>query len=124
MKFSRLIDIAYAMESTKRQHRCFHCAFIFKGNKIYSIGWNILKTHPITKKHPYTKEINGLHAEAAAAIKFGELNCSGLDFFVLRIGESGKIMNSKPCPGCQSLIGGLNFRRIHYTDNQGQVVRL
>ena len=49
----RLENIAW--ENLSRESRCFHVAFIFRGNNILSVGTNSNKTHPKIKQYIYIR---------------------------------------------------------------------
>jgi tRNA(Arg) A34 adenosine deaminase TadA len=117
MRFEKLEEIAYSLLD-KRDSRCFHVAFILKKKRILSIGWNKSATHPLTKKYNY-QPFAKTHAELAAVIRLGEIDCSNLDLAVLRINKNDKIDSSKPCSGCAHMIKQLNFRNVYYTSSDG-----
>lgn len=126
-KFSRLIEISYALLETKRELRCFHTTFIIKKGKIVAIGWNKTKTHTRNLKLDYRdkngndiRNFVGLHSENAAVIKYGQDDCSDCDFVNIRINRNGDIASSRPCQGCLSLVNQLGYKRFFYTNNQGQ----
>ena len=78
----RLENIAW--ENLSRESRCFHVAFIFRGNNILSVGTNSNKTHPKIKQYGY-EDHSRLHAELSACIKLGEEDCRKYSIGVLRI---------------------------------------
>jgi deoxycytidylate deaminase len=114
---SRIEEIAYALEPN-RNGTYFHCAAIFKRNKILSIGVNSFKTHPLAIKYGYDN--GNVHAELAAVVKMGLTNCSGLSIAVLRIGRNNKLAMSKPCCHCNKLIYNLGFKSVYFTDRNGK----
>lgn len=116
-RFEKLEEIAYSLLD-KRDSRCFHVAFILKKNRVLSIGWNKQTTHPLIKKYNY-QPFSKTHAELAAVVKFGEIDCSNLDLAVLRINKNNKLDLSKPCSGCSHMIHQLNFKNIYYTTQFG-----
>lgn len=118
MNFEKLEEIAYSLLD-KRDSRCFHVAFILKKKRIISIGWNKSSTHPLTKKYNY-QPFAKTHAELAAVIRLGEMDCSDFDMAVLRINKNDKIDSSKPCVGCSHMIKQLNFRNVYYTSANGE----
>jgi len=42
----------------------------------------------------------------------------------LRVDRTGKLANSKPCCGCQSVIQQFDVGEVWYSDNKGNVVML
>ena len=57
-------------------------------------------------------------------MKSGKENLKDYKMVVLRVDRTGKLNNSKPCCGCQSVIEQFNVGEVWYSDNVGQVVRL
>lgn len=114
---SKIEEISYALEPN-RNGTYFHCAAIFKRNKILSIGINSFKTHPLAIKYGYREPT--VHAELQAAIKLGLTNCSGLSIAVLRIGRNNKLAMSKPCVHCSKLISDLGFKNVYFTGRNGE----
>ena len=112
----RLENIAW--ENLSRESRCFHIAFIFRGNNILSIGTNSNKTHPKIKQYGY-EDHSKLHAELSACIKLGEEDCRKYSIGVLRIDRNGKLNHSKPCYHCSHLIEVLNFKKVYFTNQFG-----
>lgn len=122
--YKRLIEIAYALEPKYRVGRCFHVAFITKGSKIISIGWNSHKSHPENLRHEGYRFDSGTHAELSAVLKGGKQDYSGYRIFVIRIDRNGKVAMSKPCCGCQSVCRQLNFKTVYYSGKDGELCRL
>lgn len=114
----RLEEIAYGLLDHRGTIRCFHCAFIFRKNKILSIGLNSEKSHTLTKKFAYHK-LAKCHAELKAAIRGGLDDYSDYNLAVLRIDRNNNLNNSKCCSGCFSMAKQLNFKNIYYTDKNG-----
>lgn len=109
----------FAKFNLQNKYRCNHIAFIFKGKKILAIGRNSNKTHPKINFHEY-HEFSRLHAELSACIRFGKEDCRKYSLAVLRIDRNGEFNQSKPCPGCQSVIRQLNFKKVFYTNEYGE----
>lgn len=99
--------------------RCYHIAAIFKGNEIFSIGQNSNKTHPKIQDYQY-HPFSRLHAELAACIKFGNTDCRKYSIAVIRVDRNGKLNQSCPCDGCKSVINQLRFKKVYYTNEQGE----
>jgi len=106
-------------DTLANKYRCNHIAFIFKGKKILSVGRNSNKTHPKIAKFKY-HSFSRVHAELSACIRLGEEDCSKYSIAVLRIDRNGKFNQSCPCEGCKSIINQLGFKKVFYTDENGQ----
>jgi hypothetical protein len=122
---NRTIDIAKAMCPLNLEHRCSHMAFLIRCGKIVHIGTNSCKSHPETLKYDYKDHQKvGIHAELAVCMKSGKENLKDYKMIVLRVDRTGKLANSKPCCGCQSVIQQFNVGEVWYSDNSENVVRI
>lgn len=117
--FERIKEISYALLEKGRSGRCHHIAFISRKSKILSIGINDYnKTHPKLKEFNYNP-LSKIHAEMAACLKLGLIDCTGLTMFSLRVDMNDKTANAKPCLGCARLISSLSFKECYYTNDIG-----
>lgn len=122
---NRTIDIAMALCPLNLEHRCSHMAFLIRCGKIVHIGTNSCKSHPETLKYDYKDHQKvGIHAELAVCMKSGKDNLKDYKMIVLRVDRTGKLANSKPCCGCQSVIQQFDVGEVWYSDNKGNVVML
>lgn len=120
----RTIDIAKAMCPLNTEHRCSHIAFLIKSGKIVHIGTNGCKSHPKTLNYAYQNhQLVGIHAELAVCMKSGKTNLRHFKMVVLRINRNGKLDNSRPCCGCQSVIDQFNVGDVWYSNTNGEVVK-
>lgn len=110
---------AIAWKKLSRKNRCYHIAFIFKKNRILSIGLNSKKTHPKIKEYGY-EDFSRLHAELSACIRFGQNDCKKYSIAVLRIDRNGKLNQSKPCDCCSNVIRQLKFKKVYFTNSKGE----
>lgn len=107
------------------EHRCSHMAFLIRCGKIVHIGTNSCKSHPETLKYDYKDHQKvGIHAELAVCMKSGKDNLKDYKMIVLRVDRTGKLANSKPCCGCQSVIQQFDVGEVWYSDNKGNVVMM
>lgn len=121
---NRTVDIAKAMCPLNIEHRCSHIAFLIKNSKIVHIGTNSCRTHPETLKYDYKDhQLVGIHAELAVCMKSGKENLKDYKMVVLRVDRTGKLANSRPCCGCQSVIKQFNLEEVWYSDAKGDVVK-
>ena len=103
-------------------------AAIVRGNKIISVGFNHMKTHPFQAKYAKNSEAIYLHAEihsiknALREVDVDELN--KCDIYITRVkkkkaGDKHFVWGlSKPCPGCERAIAEFGFRRTIYTTDE------
>lgn len=97
-----------SLKSTHRQHK-IGCAIVYK-NKVVSVGFNQLKTHP-ESTHPY----KSIHAEFDAVYKCDPALLSESDIYVYREDKRGNLAIAKPCKYCEILIHNAGIRNIFYT---------
>lgn len=110
--------IAWQKLSRDYSGRCYHIAAIFRGNSILAVGQNSKKTHPKILDYDY-HDFSKLHAELAACIKFGQVDCRKYNIAVIRIDRNGEFNQSCPCDGCKSVIKQLKFKKVYFTNNEG-----
>jgi tRNA(Arg) A34 adenosine deaminase TadA len=122
---NKAIDIAHALCPTNWQNvNNSHIAFLVKKNKITKIGWNRKRTHPEIAKHPYHEGYVGTHAELDVILKSGEDDLEDHSMIVLRVDRKGRLANSKPCPGCLSLIKSYSLNNVYFSNTEGQIEKL
>ena len=122
---NKAIDIAHALCPTNWQKvNNSHIAFLVRKNKITKIGWNRRRTHPEIAKHPYHEGYVGTHAELDVILKSGEDNLEDHSMIVLRVDRKGRLANSKPCPGCLSLIKSYSLNNVYFSNTEGQIEKL
>ena len=121
----KAIDIAHALCPTNWKNvNNSHVAFLVKKNKIVKIGWNRKRTHPEISKHPYHDGYVGTHAELDVILKSGLEDLNDHSMIVLRVDRKGRLANSKPCPGCLSLLKSYNVEEVFYSDSEGNIEKL
>lgn len=119
---NRLLKIAYDL-----RHLCDadnkHITFLIKGKRVVSLGTNnSFKTHPKGKELGYYA--NGIHSELHAYIKLRDKSLiPHLTVVNVRLSKTGKINLSKPCKCCEPFLKGLGFKRLYYTNEQGNFVK-
>ena len=94
-------------------------------NEIVSVGYNKLKTHPISKRFQKHEEAIFLHAEAMALNEASKClspqELSKAELYVLRVKKSDCGATvwglSKPCSGCMSAIEHFDIKKVYYTNN-------
>ena len=122
---NKAIDIAHALCPTNWQNvNNSHIAFLVRKNKITKIGWNRKRTHPEITKHPYHEGYVGTHAELDVILKSGEDNLKNHSMIVLRVDRKGRLANSKPCPGCLSLIKSYCLDEVYFSNIEGHIEKL
>ena len=75
-------------------------------------------------KHPYHEGYVGTHAELDVILKSGEDDLQDHSMIVLRVDRKGRLANSKPCPGCLSLIKTYNLSDVYFSNADGKIEKL
>ena len=125
MKFlDRAVKMAYDRFEPNRLHRCYHFAVAFDGNKPLAIAQNNpvqmnAKAKRIGKQFNVQTYIDFpfLHSETNLICKlykeYGYIR-SSWKMVVIRIGRSGKMMISKPCSNCQTVLNNVHWNSNIY----------
>lgn len=95
--------------------RTKHIAGIFRGNTLIAAGFNQRKSHPFQKKFGKNNDSIFLHAEVSA-IYNATKRIHPMDFnrcilVVIRV-YNDKLLNSKPCVGCQRCIRTFGLKQV------------
>ena len=127
--FKKYVEITRALMNEGFSTRTFHTTFIIKKNKIQKIGVNTSKTHPTNLRYKYTgsagediRAMVGVHSELSAVLKYGKEDCSDCTFVNVRIDRKGRVTMSKPCRGCQDMLDQVGFKRLYYSNTDGEFV--
>lgn len=121
----RTLSLAKVMCPINREMRTSHVSFLIKSSKIVHIGWNKNRSHPMNLRYPYHKGRNlGLHAELDVCLKSGKDDLSSYTMVVIRVDNNGKVCNSKPCNGCQSVIKQFGIDEVWYSNLNGEIVKM
>ena len=121
----RTLDLAKAMCPINFERRASHIAFLIKGRKIVHVGMNTAKSHPRTREHKYLEyQHTGVHAELNVCIKSGKEDLSKYKLVIIRVNRNDEITNSKPCPGCQSVISQFAVGEVWYSTDKGEFEKL
>jgi deoxycytidylate deaminase len=110
----RFFDLAkkIRVHSDHYQHQ-LGCVIV-KKNRIVSVGFNKLKTHPKS-----THKYNSLHAEVDALIKAIPEDCKGAEAYVYREKRTGQLGNARPCASCYSALQAAGIKVIYYSSEEG-----
>jgi deoxycytidylate deaminase len=111
------LAIQQARKSTHTKARVG--AVIFSKKTVISVAYN--KPFALSKRlaarfHSSLKV--GIHAEAAAILR-ARTDLRGAEMLVVRIGRSGVLRLSKPCPWCAAYIQYVGIKSVTYSDESG-----
>lgn len=101
--------------SKKSNHHTHHIgAVIVKGNRIVSIGYNQLKTHP-KSYHDW----GYLHAETKALLDAPRHLLRGSTIYLYRETKTGEAL-SKPCWYCERMLKDYGVTTVYFTANKNE----
>ena len=107
MKFIKLLR-KLASCSDHHQHK-LSCIIVNK-NKVVSVGYNQIKTHPKA-----TTRYNMLHAEINALLAANCAEIRGCTAYIFRECRNGHLAMARPCEGCYKALYNAGIRKIIYT---------
>jgi dCMP deaminase len=87
-------------------------AVIYRGNKVISVGFNKVKSHP---KLANEDRFYSLHAEMSAIIN-AKQELKGCSIYVYREFKEGGYALAKPCNRCMATIIESGITKIFFTD--------
>ena len=109
------LAIKLAEKSTHPQHK-MGCVLV-KKNKVISVGWNQLKTHPRSGSYGHY-----LHAEIHCLLGVSSEDSAGGTIYVARVGHDRSPRLSRPCPSCLLALVQSGIRCVCYFDERGNAV--
>lgn len=109
----------YALKSPEYPFKL--ACIIFKGKKIFSIGYNEVRSSiNVPQKYKLFKE--SLHAEVAALMKFKPGELKGCSAFVCRVNAGSKrTSNATCCARCQEMFFDYGIKKVYCTNELGTV---
>lgn len=112
-------------------HRCRHFTFVFRGQRLVSVGLNSPKTHPRNLLYRYVGRgevdiaaVVGTHSEMSAVMRLEGEDPRGLTLVNTRVNRRGSFDNSRPCRGCADMIRRMGFKAVFHTVKGGEFVRM
>lgn len=135
LAFKRLEDIALSLINWNDLIRCRHFSFIINKKRIAAIGINQQKTHPTNLKNRKVSSITGEDfsdqkhtcSEFSAIIKLK--NLTNIDtkkciLVNLRYDRNKRLALASPCMSCVSLLKYHEFKKVIWTNNNGEYVSI
>jgi len=93
-------------------------ACIIKGKKIYSLGTNY---HQLKNSISIHAEISTLHNLDKSIIQISKKQ-KNLDILIIRINDTNKLKNSRPCKNCFNSLKNFGISRVFYSNTNGEIV--
>lgn len=95
-----------------------HSACLLKNGKIFAIGFN--KYYGIKLNN---EKINlSIHAEMNVLLSKNYKILKGMDILIIRVGNSNKLQNSRPCNTCIDKMKKKGIRKAYYSNSDGDIV--
>lgn len=110
---NKFLKLCHKLSSYSDHHQHKMAAVVVRKNKVVSVGWNSLKTHP---KSPHAHKTQ--HAEFSAIKQLSPEQLEGATIFVYRAHADGSLANARPCQSCLRLIIEVGIRKIIYTHEE------
>lgn len=101
-------------ECLRSTHNPRHGAVIFKGKRVYSVGYNTAHRSVKSIKPNSLKWDTSVHAEVAAILN-AKRDLHGFDMLVVRLNNKRQFMLSKPCVHCQAYLEYVGIRNVYYS---------
>ena len=98
-------------------------ALLYKGGAILRIACNSHKSLGYRRKYFWHgdatrhAELNAIHAVPRDVIE-------GCSLLVVRVNAKGEFTSAKPCFACAKALYDSNIRRVHYSNYDGDIVKL
>lgn len=135
LTFKRLEDVARSLIDWNDSIRCRHFSFILNKKRIVAIGYNQQKTHPTNLKNRKVSTTTGEDfshqkhtcSEFNAIIKLKNLtniNTKRCTLVNMRFDRNKKLALASPCMSCVSLLKYHEFKRIIWTDSNGEYTNI
>lgn len=128
--FDKSFDLSVSLLGGCVNKKTYHFSFIFKRNKLISIGQNKIEESPKVvqfarrhnieqmKKWPY------LHSEIDAISKvWGRIYLDSTYTIVnVRLSKKGELRMSKPCASCHEVISCLGIKVVYSTEDGYEIL--
>lgn len=97
-------------------------AVIFRGKRILGSGRNSNTLCSFHRK--YVRYAESVHAEQAALKNLDWNRLTGASILVIRLTRANRIGLAKPCPMCQKLLDHVGIKKIFFSTNTGEILKL
>ena len=117
----RIVEIA-SKEAAKSTFRYRVGAVIHKKGRVVAVGFNDGEcTHPMGQIGSFN---TCKHAEISALLRAKRADLSRCEITVVRLIKSGELAMAKPCRKCTLELMKKRVKRIHFSNEDGNVVTL
>jgi deoxycytidylate deaminase len=95
-----------------------HAACLIGGDKICTFGVN----KRLRSTCGSGVALISIHAETDCLSNCHAKWSKGMDLLVIRVNNSNKLLNSRPCNSCIDKLRKRNIRKVYYSTNEGTVI--
>jgi len=121
-KKRRFVELAMrvAAQSEFKEYR--HGAVLVRGGSVVNTSCNKNKYRSCGNRFR-KKQIGHAthHAELGCVLGLDRSITEGATMYVVRIGKSGVLRNSKPCPMCEAALEYVGVKKVVYSDENGNI---
>lgn len=94
----------------------FHCALIYSGGALLSIGFNRAKVNSFVTTFAHHDFVQSVHAECDAILRARKkIDLRDSRMYVVKLGRNRDVGNSKPCLMCEKALAMYGVKRVYYT---------
>lgn len=119
---SKLIEHVELLKrlATKSPMAHKHAACLLGGDKICTIGVN-KRLRSTTGNPKLPVALISIHAEMDCLANCHAKWSKGMDLLVIRVNNSNKLLNSRPCNSCIDKLIKRNIRKVYYSTDNGSI---
>ena len=118
----RYIELCKRVAENSESSDYRHGAVLVKGSTVLNVA-NNKNVHARFGKRFRKRDCGHAthHAELGCIMGVDRSITRGTDVYVVRVGKSGDLRMSKPCPMCEAALKHVGVRRVYYSINETEV---
>jgi len=121
-KQQRYIELASRIAQQTEFKEYKHGAVLVRGGTVLNTSCNKNKYKAWANR--FRKKKCGhatIHAEIGAILGLDRSITEGGTIYVVRVGRTGDLKNSKPCPMCEAAMQFVGIKRVVYSNENGEI---
>jgi deoxycytidylate deaminase len=121
-KQQRYVELAARIAQQTEFKEYKHGAVLVRGGAVLNTSCNKNKYKAWASR--FRKKQHGhatLHAEIGAILGLDRSMTEGATVYVVRVGRSGDLKNSKPCPMCEAAMQFVGIKKVVYSNEYGHI---
>lgn len=123
-KKRRYIEAAMRIAAQSEFLEYRHGAILVRGGSVINTSCNKNKYRAWGQRFRDSKKQFGHathHAELGCVLGLDRSMTEGATIYVVRIGKTGILRNSKPCPMCEAALEYVGIKKVIYSDKDGDI---